>query len=112
MATPEEVEETLRLLIERLQGLDPAYRSLLPAHRVVEVEFPDLAATYHAEWRAGSLTELREGPAAHPHIRAVLDSNDLAAMVAGDLTFRRAYATNRVRLEASMTDLLRLRSVL
>jgi hypothetical protein len=112
VATPEEVEETLRHLMRRLDELDPAYKALLPAHRTVEAEIPDLDLVYHAEWRNGHPSELRPGPAGRPHIRVSLDSDDLVALAAGDLGFRRAYATNRVEVDASVTDLLRLRSVL
>lgn len=112
MATRVEVEETLRRLMERLDRLDPAYRPLLPSSRVVEAEFPDINAIYHTEWRSGTLSELVEGPASEPHIRAVVDSDDLIALATGELKFRRAYAKNRIRIEASMPDLLRLRSVM
>lgn len=112
MATPEEVEETLHHLMRRLENLDPAYKGLLPTHRTVEAEFPDLDLVYHAEWRSGHISELRPGPAGRPHIRVSLDSDDLIALADGDLGFRRAYATNRVEVDASVTDLLRLRGVL
>jgi hypothetical protein len=41
-----------------------------------------------------------------------LTSDDLLAMHRGDLPFSRAYAAGRVRLDASVTDLLRLRALL
>lgn len=112
MATPEDVEETLRRLMHRFERLDHPYKSMLPARRTVEAEFPDLDLAYHVEWRDGSLSELRPGPAGQPQVRVVLDSNDLIAMAHGELGFRRAYATSRVYLDASTTDLLRLRTVL
>lgn len=112
MATREEVEETLRGLIRRFEEVDRTYKSLLPGHRVVEAEFPDLDLAYHAEWRDGSLSDLKPGPAERPHIRVVCDSDDLISIAEGDLGFRRAYASNRIRMNASMSDLLRLRSFL
>jgi SCP-2 sterol transfer family protein len=112
LATQDEVESTLSELIGRFEDLDPAYRVLLPSRRTVEVTFPDLGATYHAQWRDGALSELTDGPAQAPHVRIECDSDDLIAMARKELTFRRAFMTNRVRVEASMTDLLRLRGVL
>jgi hypothetical protein len=112
VATPDDVEETLRRLIRRFERLEHPYKSMLPARRTVEAEFPDLDVVYHAVWRDGHLSDLHAGPAAAPEIRVVLDSDDLLALADGDLAFRRAYATNRVHLDASMSDLLRLRTVL
>lgn len=112
MATPEDVEETLRRLMHRFERLDHPYKSMLPTRRTVEAEFPDLDLAFHAELRDGILSELYPGPADQPQIRVVLDSDDLLAMADGELRFRRAYATNRVYLDASTTDLLRLRTVL
>jgi hypothetical protein len=112
VATSEEVEETLERLISRFRRLDDSYKTMLPSHRVVEAEFPDLDLVYHAQWDDGTVSELHQGPADDPNIRVSMSSDDLIAMDQGDLGFRRAFATNRLRLEASMTDLLRLRSVM
>lgn len=112
MATVDEVEDTLRRLMRRLERLDPSYRTLLPSRRTVEAEFPDLDLVYHASWSNGDLSDLHPGPAERSDIRFTCGSDDLIAMANGDLGFRRAYATGRVRVEASMTDLLRLRGVL
>jgi hypothetical protein len=112
VATPEEVEETLRGLVRRFGRIDRSYKALLPNHRVVEAAFPDLDLVYHAVWRDGSLSEIRPGAAQKAHIRVECDSDDLLRLYGGDLGVRRAYATNRLRIEASMTDLLRLRSLL
>jgi hypothetical protein len=112
VATPEEVETTLRALMRRLKRIDRSYRAVLPPHRVVEAEFPDLDLVYHAVWEDGSISDLRPGPAHRSDIRVVVGSDDFLALAAGALGFRHAYATSRVRLHASMTDLLRLRGLL
>lgn len=112
MATPDEVEATLRRLMKRFERLEDPYRSMLPGRRTVEAVFHDIDRIYHASWRRGELSELHDGPADRADIRVTLTSDDLLAMADGQLRFRKAYATNRVRIEASMTDLLRLRSAL
>lgn len=99
-------------LVSRFQRLEPAYRTLLPNHRIVEAEFPDLDLVFHAEWQDGELSDVKHGAPARSHIRVECSSDDLLRMTRGELGFRRAYATNRVRVEASMTDLLRLRGVM
>lgn len=112
MATADEVEATLTQLMDRFERLQEPYRSILPSRRTVEAVFHDIDRTYHASWRRGELSELRKGPADDADIRVSLTSDDLMAMADGELRFRKAYATDRVRIEASMTDLLRLRSAL
>ncbi len=112
MATEAEVEAVLTELLTRFEQVDQGTRSMLPSRRVIEARFPDLQLVRHAEWRSGELVVLSEPPARRPDIRVVVDSDDLVAMAEGRLSFSRAYAANRIRLDASMTDLLRLRAIL
>jgi hypothetical protein len=112
VATVEEVDGILTELMGRLGALDQGTRSMLPTRRTIEARCPDLELVRHAEWRDGVLHTLDQPPTRRADIRVALDSDTLVAMHRGDLTFSRAYASNRIRLDASMTDLLRLRTVL
>lgn len=112
MATIEEVDDAVATLLSRLGEVDGSARSLLPSDRIVEARCPDLDYVRYARWRDGRLALLDDEPGAHPDIRISVRSDDLIAMVDGDLPFGRAFASNRVRLDASMTDLLRLRALL
>lgn len=112
LTTIEQVEGTLGALIGRLGSLDPSYRAMLPARRSIEARCTDLDVMYHAVWRDGQLGPLFEGPADRADIRIHVSSTDLDALSTGSLTFRQAYASRRVRVDASLTDLLRLRAVL
>lgn len=112
MATVAEVDAVLAELMGRFEGVDSGTRAMLPSRRVVEARCPDLDLVRYAEWRDGELIVLDDPPAHRPDIRVTVDSDDLVAMAEGRLSFSRAYAGNRVRLDASMTDLLRLRAVL
>jgi predicted lipid carrier protein YhbT len=113
VATAEEVEATLQGLIRRLEDVDPSYRAMLPSRRTIEAECPDLGLVYHALWRNGGLSEIEEGSAPRrPDIRLSVDSDDLLALANGRMDVGRAYADGRIRIQASMTDLLRLRAAL
>ncbi|MFA9445147.1 sterol-binding protein [Egicoccus sp. AB-alg6-2] len=112
MATVEEVDAVLLQLLGRLGDVDEDLRALLPSKRTIEARCPDIDYVRHAEWRRGELFVMDEPPARRADIRISVRSDDLVAIAAGELPFSRAYATNRVRLDASMTDLLRLRAVL
>jgi hypothetical protein len=112
VATVEEVEEVIGDLLARLGGVDPNTRALMPNRRTIEARCPDLDYVRHAEWRDGQLFLLDDPPARRSDIRVSVRSDDLLAIATGELPFGRAYAANKVRLDASMTDLLRLRAVL
>ena len=96
----------------RLTTLDASQRAMLPARRTIEAICTDLGLMYHARWRFGQLGELVSGAAHRPDIRIHVASTDLVRLADGTLPFRAAWAEQRVRVEASMGDLLRLRAVL
>lgn len=112
MATVAEVEGILLDLVKRIERIDPAYRAMLPSRRTIQAELPDLGLVYHAFLRQGKLSELHAGAADRFDIRIRVDADDLIAMNEGRLDPSRAYSSGRIRLDASMTDLLRLRAVL
>jgi putative sterol carrier protein len=45
-------------------------------------------------------------------IRLTMSSDDLMALTAGELSFAPAWASGRIKLEAGLRDMLRLRSLL
>lgn len=113
MASEQEVDQTMSSLLRRLEQIDPTYRSMLPSRRTIEATCPDIGVTYHAKWQAGEMSGVARGEApGRPDIRITVNSDDLVAIADGSLDFARAYAENRVRIRAGMTDLLRLRAVL
>ena len=112
MATVTQVEQVLGEFAERLAQLDPNTRAMLPARRTIEARCPDLDLVVHAEWRNGRIDVLDVAPNGRAQIRISARSDDVVAMANGELTFGEAYATSRIRIDAPITDLLRLRAVL
>lgn len=113
MATPQEVHATLDGLIRQFEQVDESAKSMLPNKRLIEARCDDLGLTYHAQWRSGKLGELCEGhPPKRADIRISVNSNDLLALAAGLLTFKQAWSAQQIRIDASMTDMLRLRAAL
>lgn len=108
MATIDEVERILLELIGQLQDVDPRYRPMLPSRRTIEAYLEDLDLTYHAYWRSGKLSDLHDGSADRPDIRLTVHSDDLVGLADGTLGIREAYLSQRLRIDASMTDLMRL----
>jgi hypothetical protein len=113
VATFEQVEDVLADLLLRLRDLDPDVRALLPSRRTIRASCPDLELDHWAEWRNGDV-QLLAGPpnGRRADIRVVISSDDLVQLHRGELRFTRAFAENRVRIDASVTDLLRLRALL
>jgi hypothetical protein len=59
------------------------------------------------------LTVLPDGPdIERADIRLTMTSDDLVALTGGELSFASAWATGRVKLEAGLRDMLRLRKLL
>ena len=96
----------------RLGTLESGYRAMLPSRRTIETVCTDPDLMYHATWRSGQLGQLVAGAAPRADIRIHVAASDLVDMANGSLPFRDAWADQRVRVHASMTDLLRLRAVL
>lgn len=113
MAEQEEVEATIDDLLRRLDRIPRTQRALLPGRRTVEARCPDLGLVRHARWKDGTLGPIQDGPSPRrPDVRIDVDSDDLLAMHEGRLSVSRAWADGRLRVKASMSDMLRLRTAL
>ena len=115
MATQQECEAALRRVAASLTGGDGPDRSRHMVDRSVSCTVPDLALTFTGTLRDGVLTEMASTPAgtaAKAAIRLTVSSDDLVALTDGRLGFGSAWARGRLKVEASMGDLLRLRRLL
>jgi alkyl sulfatase BDS1-like metallo-beta-lactamase superfamily hydrolase len=108
VATIEECREALKEFAGKLGGMDESNKKLV---RTVSLKVPDLDATFHGTLREGVLEDVTTESRERAQIRLTIKSDDLIALVAGDLNFASAWARGRVKLEASISDLLRLRKL-
>ena len=106
--------QALETLAGRISDLDPRTRAANLADRSISVTVTDLGVTFVSQLGpdgAGPVTEAR--PGAEPaHIRFRTQSDELIAIAADPRRFVRAWLTGRVKVEASLSDLLRLRKLL
>lgn len=114
MASAKQCQLALGRLIERLDTVDPAVRAKYDM-RTVSCRVTDLDLTYHATVTPQGVNDLRslpylDGNAAQ--LRATVGSDDLLALVDGALSPGVAWASGRLRVEAGVLDLLRLRALL
>jgi predicted lipid carrier protein YhbT len=115
LATKRQVETKLRELIGRLdEAGDQVQAGLaraLPDPRTIQIDVTDLDASYWTELRDGRMGKLQQGEASDPNIKMRASSDDLVAMVNGELGLMKSYLSGRVRIEASLSDLLALRKL-
>jgi hypothetical protein len=84
--------------------------------RSVSCRLTDLDQVVAGRLARGSvhdMTALPDGPAVpKADIRLTMTSDDLLALTSGQLSFAPAWASGRIKLEAGLRDMLRLRSLL
>lgn len=115
MASVQECERALRSLADRLAAVDPEVRARYVVTRTLACRVPDLDVVFRATLDDDGLQELRctEGPGADgAQVRLAAGSDDLLALVDGQLSPPVAWATGRLKVSASPLDLLKLRALL
>ena len=112
MATMDECLTALKGVLGDLAA-SPAAAGL---DRSVSCRFTDLDEVVLGRLSAGAVRDLHvlpHGPAVpKADIRLTMSSDDLLALTDGRLQFGPAWASGRVKLEAGLRDLLRLRKLL
>jgi len=114
MATAEECRTALEALAGRLSEVDPQKRASVLADRSLSCTVTDLGATFVTKLGpdgAGPVTETAPGdPPAQ--VRFSTTSDELLAVAGDPGRFVRSWLTGRVKVQASLGDLLRLRKLL
>jgi len=110
---------TMDQCMKALQGIlgdlaaNPAAEGL---DRSLSCRLTDLDQVVLGRLGSGAVRDLRavpDGPSVpKADIRLTMTSDDLVALTDGKLHFGQAWATGRVKLEAGLRDLLRLRKLL
>jgi hypothetical protein len=115
VATKEECAKALDQLAQKMSGIDSAERSKNLLERSVSCEIPDLKTTFHGQLKDARLIDVRsfDPPQQAPdaQIRLVIPSDDLLALVDGKLNFIAAMTSGRIKVNASIGDLFKLRKI-
>ncbi|HZG07080.1 MAG TPA: sterol-binding protein [Streptomyces sp.] len=115
MATTEQCRAALERLARNLAEAEGDVRSAAAVERSISCHLTDLDTTFTGRLVHGRIEDVATVPGPPPEraqIRLAMTGDDLVSMVEGRLDFARAWARGRVRLEAGLRDLLRLRSLL
>jgi hypothetical protein len=116
VASAEQVERELQALVDRLAQADPRVHAdlerTLGGSRIVQMEVPDLRASYWSELAGGKMGPVQRGEPDRADIRITADSEHLIAMIEGTKPLFSSYLAGHVKVQDSDTDLLALRKLM
>lgn len=111
MATSAECEQALHTLADRLAATDPETRKRNALDRSLSCTLPDLGIVFGGQLRDGRLEDIRPVEQADGQVKLTMSSDDLLRLVDGELNFASAWASGRVKIDAKVFDLVKLRSI-
>jgi putative sterol carrier protein len=111
MATQEDCLEAILTVVERFNSHDAGKKRERIPSRSVGCTILDLDITYCGKTVDGYVVDVARSATHSADLRVLCTSDDLIDLVNGDLSFAHAWSTGRVRLDASLRDLIRLRSL-
>ena len=114
MATAEECQQAFEKLIGRLSELNPEDRDTFFSGRSFSCQVPDLNVTYVTRFGPSGADPVHLAQPGEPRADVRLTaSSDTVVELSGNVSaFPRAWITGKVKVQASMRDLLRLRKLL
>lgn len=113
MATVDQCRAALHGLASRLAGVEHEVRAKHTADRTLSLKIWDLGVVFSGRLHDGELVDVeQDGEQPKAQLRLSCTSDDLLALTAGELSPAGAWASGKLRIEASPLDLLRLRTLL
>ncbi|MFC3502002.1 SCP2 sterol-binding domain-containing protein [Micromonospora krabiensis] len=112
MATVDECRQALQDLAARMDRNATTVRDRIDLDRTLACRITDLETAFHGRLAGGRLVDLTDGDDPKAKIALSASSDDLLALVRGDLDIARAVASRRVSIKANPLDLMKLRKLL
>ena len=112
MASEAECDEALRGLADLLVALDPEVLKKYVIDRSISCRVSDVGVIWSARVCEDGLLGMTTTDEPKAQVRLTVGSDDLLALTQGRMTVASAFATGRLRIQASPLDLLRLGSFL
>jgi predicted lipid carrier protein YhbT len=112
LATEGECDKAFRALADLLASVDPDLRNKYVMDRTVSCKVHDLGVTWSARLCDEGLIGITTEADSKAQIRVSVSSDDLMALVERRQAFTSAFATGKVRVQASPLDMLRLTALL
>jgi len=112
VATVQDCRQALDDLAERLATNAEDARKRLNLDRTLACRITDLGVAFHGRLSGGRLLDIEEGDDPGAKIALTTTSDDLVALVKGDLDFARALGARQLSISASPFDLIKLRKLI
>jgi hypothetical protein len=113
MATAQEARSALERIAARLTEVDADELARHVVERTISCRVPDLELIFLTRIHESGLDDFRlVDNADSAQVRLTVKSDDLVALADDELHVAKAWATGRLKIEASLGDLLRLRKIL
>ncbi len=112
MATVDECRTALQKLAQRMADNAAQTSQKLDFDRSLACRITDLGVAFHGDLNGGRIVGLTDGDDPRAKIKLTSSSDDLIALVGGQLNVASAWASGRIKIEAGMMDLLKLRKLL
>ncbi|WP_405433903.1 SCP2 sterol-binding domain-containing protein [Micromonospora sp. NBC_00617] len=112
MASVDECRQALQELAARLDRNAETVRERIDLERTLACRVTDLDTAFHGKISGGRLVELTDGDDPKAKIALSTSSDDLLALVRGDLDVTKAVTSRRVSIKANPFDLMKLRKLL
>ena len=113
MVDEDECRAALERIAQRLAEVDPEKFAANVVERSISCRVPDLARAWRTRLHPDGMDPFVPDPdPGSAQVRLTVDSDDLIALANDDLGVAKAWATGRLKIEASIFDLLRLRRLL
>jgi hypothetical protein len=110
VATVEDCENALHALADRLAATDPSRRKV-GFDRSLSCTVRDLGVVFVGRLKDGLLTDITQASERRAQIQLTTTSDDLVGLVTGNLKVPAAWATKRLTVDASLMDMVRLKSI-
>jgi hypothetical protein len=113
MATEEDCRTALDRIVERLGAVDPEQFKEHVVERTISCRVSDLGLIFRTRMHEEGFDPFTPGDDwRDAQVRVAVNSDDLVALAKDELNVARAWATGRLKIEASIFDLFRLRRLL
>jgi predicted lipid carrier protein YhbT len=112
VASESECEKALRAVVDMLARVPADVRRKYVLDRTISCRVSDLGVTWSARLTDEGIVGLTTGDDSKAQVRLSVGSDDLIAIVEGRQSVPTAFATGKVRVQASPLDMLRLTNLI
>jgi alkyl sulfatase BDS1-like metallo-beta-lactamase superfamily hydrolase len=110
VATVEECEQALHTLADRMATNNAGRK--IEFDRTLSCSLTDLDVVFGGRLANGTLSDIARTDDPSAQVKLKMTSDDLIDMVDGKVKVASAWASGRIKIDAGMMDLVRLRSIL